>query len=230
MNIKELNVNDYYFHSIIHGAKKAFDVVYGVIDKKAILPPRQISNCSRIGCNSNDEVCLSSVTNFKGNTENYRSCFDIYLPRLLTFVIDKEFSVKHYVRKPPLLSTSAVFKMVEKGNNKYTNLYDEHRTKGSVPFKFIKGLSIPYNDIINNPMVYLTFIDEMSQVEFYNGYMFEQAINLYNKKFMETGMRKRIEFMEKYIYALEELISSENIDLPIYFYEHDGNERKLVLK
>ena len=230
MSIKELNVNDYYFHSIIQGAKKAFEVIDGVIDKNGILPPKKIENCSRIGCNTSDEICLSHITNFKGNKDNYLSCFDIYVPRLMSFVIDKSFGFDYKIKKSPILSTAAVFKLVEKDNKKYTNLYDEYRTKNKIPFSYIKGLCFPYNDLLYNPMSFLTFIDEQSQVEFYNGYIYKDAIEYYNNALLYTGMEKRIEFMEKYIYSIKMLFEQKNVDLPIYFYEQNDTERKLVLK
>lgn len=230
MAIEKLDVTDFYFHSIIQGAKNAFRVVDGVIGKKGILPPKQINNFHRIGCNALDEVCLSKVTETKYNDSNYLSCFDIYVPRLMSFIIDKKFDIKHRVKKPTLISTDDIFDLSDEENKKCTNLYDEYRTKGRIPFKYIKGLSIPYEDLINNPIIYLTFVDDLAQVQFYNGYFTKQEIDSYLKiHSTNKKMKKRKEFIEEYIYLIESLIQQRDVNLPIYFYEHE-NDRKLILK
>ena len=228
MNIKELNINDYYFHSIIRGANKTFDTIDSVISSRALLSMKLQHKQVINGCHKDNEICLSSVTDEPLNAEEYRSCFDIYVPRLVSLVIDKEVSKKQKIIKPELLSTTEIFNSIGM-NNSYTNLYDEYRTIGRIPFKYIKGICIPFDDINNDDIKYLTFLDDDRLIEYYNGLIPLEVMNMYSKRYNnDIDKNKRIDIMDKYVDAIRVLVKQKNVKLPIYYY--DSNERKLVLK
>ena len=225
MSIKELDINDYYFHSIVHDGSMSFNVIRKIISDRAILSPKLQHSVVTNSCHKDNEICLSHITEDPNNSE-YRSCLDIYVNRLMSFIIDKNFSKKNKVYKPELLPTSVIFE--KKGTiDKYTNLYDEYRTIGRIPFKYIKGLCIPYKELINNPVKFLTFMDDFSQVAFYNGYFPQEYYDiLYEEKNNEKSYIKRVDSMDNYIECLNEMIKKSNAQLPIYYYD----DKKLVLK
>ena len=226
MSINEIDINECYFHSIIHGAKESFVILDSIISNKAILSPRILHKKVNRGCHKDNEICLSHITDKPSNIEDYLSCFDIYVSRLMSFIIDKEIARKNNLYKPELLSTSDIFDC-SINNSSYTNLYDEYRAIGRIPFKYIKGICIPYNQIINDPYIYLTFLNEEEQIKYYNGYVYLEDIDKYklnNNKISDKN--KRIQFMDKYIDSVEKLIKFYNIKLPIYLYD----DKKLVLK
>ena len=228
MNIKELSINDYYFHSIIRGANKTFDTIDSIISSRALLSMKLQHKQVINGCHKDNEICLSCVTEEPEKVEEYRSCFDIYVSRLVSLVIDKEVSKKQKIIKPELLSTTEIFNSIGM-NNSYTNLYDEYRTIGRMPFKYIKGICIPFDDIINDPIKYLTFLDDDRMVEFYNGFIPAEVLDTYSKRYNnDKDKNRRIEVMNKYVDAIRILVKQKNVNLPIYYY--DNNERKLVLK
>ena len=132
----------------------------------------------------------------------------------MSFIIDKN-GFNTY--KPLLVTTNDLLNMDTK-SKLYTNLFDEYRTKDIININYIKGISIPYKSLITDPYVFLTFIDSDSQNKYYNGTL--------NKLKYKDIIKRRKEFMDKYICSIEELIKQSNIDLPIYYYD----ERKLVLK
>ena len=49
----------------------------------------------------------------------------------------------------------------------YTNIYDEYRTKESISIDYIRGISIPYNNLINDPISFMMFASEDILIDYY---------------------------------------------------------------
>lgn len=223
MAINNLNVNDYYFHSIIAGCERSFSILKNILITGAIKSPKSLKIRGRVGCNKVDEICLSANTKIN-NPKIYTSCFDLYLSRLVTLIIDKEYSKKYKVIKPKVITTKEIFSSDEYINGNVTNLYDEYRTRNDIPLKYIKGVSIPYNNLIDDPICFLTFASEEALMEYYNyGLDFNIIRSFAIEKSTEEEKKARIKSLENYIACINKLFEAAQLDIPIYTYENDKN-------
>lgn len=226
MNIKSLNVNDYYFHSIIRDWKNSFYTIRGIIEKGQIESPKILGMDKRFGCHDCDDICLSCKTVKKGNS-NYESSFNLYLPRTITLIIDKEFSKDHLVVKPKNITTKELFCNCEYIDKHYTNIYDEYRTKESISIDYIRGISIPYSNLINDPISFMMFACEDILIDYYTcgiePIVIRQILDLKSDNISKME-RKRL--LDNYLVMLNDLLEKSNTELPIYNYEKN---KKLVL-
>ena len=157
MEIKNIKVNEYYFHSIIHGAQNTLKTLDGIFSSGSISSPKYRNINKRFGCNSLDEVCLSSQRKVS-NVNLYKSCFDLYLNELVTLIIDKSIKKNARIYQPKLVTTDEIFLMFN--TEGYTNLYDEYRTKDIITTDYIKGISIPYEALATDPFLFVKLLDE----------------------------------------------------------------------
>lgn len=229
MNKLRLEINDYYFHSIIHGFNLSFSIIRNIVESKAILPPKKSKIYGLNSKNHEDEVCLSKETEKpKIDSYKYLSGMSLYVPKFTSFIIDNSLTDKRVVKKPDLCSTSSIFEEESMGK---TNLYDEYRTKGIIELKYIKGLSIPYDNIIKSTFNYLLFMDEGLLMKYYNGLITYEEIkkvnDLCNSK-EEICSRK--ETLDTCILNIEKLFRMYNVNIPIYFYRDDKDDKRLILK
>ena len=226
MNIKSLNVNDYYFHSIIRDWKNSFYTIRGIIEKGEIESPKILGMDKRFGCHDIDDICLSCKTVKKDNN-NYESSFNLYLPRTITLIIDKEFSKEHLVVKPKNITTKELFSNYEYIDKHYTNIYDEYRTKESISIDYIRGISIPYNNLINDPISFMMFASEDILIDYYTcgiePIVIRQILDLKSDNISKME-RKRL--LDNYLIMLNYLLKQSNTELPIYNYEKN---KKLIL-
>lgn len=224
--IKDLNINDYYFHSIIHGAKEGLQIIDNIVKTGAIKSPQSLGTKARIGCHDKSDICLSHIT--KTNIlEGTVSCFEIYVPRLTSFVIDKEVSKRCQLYKPKNAPINEIFFY---NDDKKTNLYDEYRTKKDIPLDYIKGVCIPYYNLIENPLVFVPFIMEDILMDYYNGTLDNSIINLILKnEVTKEAYDKRLAFLNEYIDNLKSIFENYQVNIPIYYYESESSP-KLILR
>lgn len=224
--IKDLNVNDYYFHSIIHGAEEGLQVIDNIIKMGAIKSPQSLGTKARIGCHDKSDICLSHIT--KSNIlQGTISCFDIYVPRLISFVIDREVSKSCQLYKP---ANAPIEEIILTNYEKKTNLYDEYRTKKDIPIEYIKGVCIPYYNLVENPLIFIPFIVEDILMGYYNGTLDNYTINLILQNEMsKEAYDKRVVVLNKYIDNLEHIFEIYKVNIPIYYYENESSP-KLILR
>lgn len=222
--IKNLNINDYYFHSIIHGAKEGLKVINNIMKTGAIKSPQSLGVEAREGCHRPNEICLSHITK---NAIKYdtRSCFDIYVSRLTSFIIDKEISEKFQIVKPKVITTIESFLY---NYNDKTNLYDEYRTTNDIPLEYIKGICIPYKNLLNLPLTFVPFVCEDILIAYYNGNLdWHYREKVLNKESGQQAFDRRKYFLDAYIDKLQSILQKYHSDISIYHYQNDN---QLVLR
>jgi len=218
MEVKNIKINEYYFHSIIHGIENTLKTLNDIFSSGSISSPKYRNINKRFGCNSLDEICLSSQRKIS-NAKLYRSCFDLYLPELTTLIIDKSIKKNARIYQPKLVTTDKIFLMFNAEG--YTNLYDEYRTKDIITTDYIKGISIPYDAIATDPFLFLKLIDEQALMNTYNGLIdYSEVARMRKDLTNEKDKKKRCEFLEYYIDKIKIVMSNNNIDLPIYEYNN----------
>lgn len=222
--IKNLNINDYYFHSIIHGAKESLKVINNIMKTGSIKSPQSLGAEFREGCHRPNEICLSHITQ---NAIEYdtRSCFDIYVARLTSFIIDKEIAQKFQIVKPKVITTDEIFL----GNyDDKTNLYDEYRTTHDIPVEYIKGVCIPYKDLLNLPLTFVPFVIEDILIAYYNGDLdWRYRERVLDKERGQQAFERRKHFLDDYIDKLQSILQKYHSDIPIYHYQNDN---QLILR
>lgn len=225
MAVKNLYVNDYLFHSLVHDYRESIITLDSILTDGGIIPPSIKKINKRYGCNKSDETCLSMNNNVAGvrNINLYVSCFELYLSRLVTIMIDKKFSKDFKVFKPKLVSTCDIIlnpDLVDGGD--CTNLYDEYRTKEIISTDYFRGISIPYDALVEDPITFFTFLVKEAMIEFYN---FGLDENLQRTIKMEQGglraKEDRKRMVNQYIESIKEIFSSHGMDMPIYSYSED---------
>lgn len=224
--IKNLNINNYYFHSIIHGVNEGLKVIDNIVKTGAIKSPHSLGVKARFGCHNESDICLSHLTKTK-MIPGTISCFDIYVSRLTSFVVDKKISQKCRIYKPKVTTTEEIF--FNMSDNK-TNLYDEYRTKDDIPIEYIKGLCVPYNSLVKDPLIFVPFVVEELLMGYYNGYLDGETRELIlTKEATKEAYNRRVDILNNYIGKIEEIFNSCHIDMPIYYYESSSNP-KLILR
>lgn len=218
MEIKNIKVNEYYFHSIIHDVNNTLRTLNSIFSSGSISSPKYRNVSKRSGCNSLDEICLSAQRKI-GNAKLYKSCFDLYLPELTTLIIDKEVRKNARIYQPKLVSTDEIFLMFD--NNGYTNLYDEYRTKDIIPTDYIKGISIPYDALATDPFLFYKLIDEQALMNCYNGLInYDEVKRMRDDLTNDKEKIKRSKFLDNYISKIKEVLKDNGYDLPIYEYKN----------
>ena len=218
MEVKNIKVNENYFHSIIHGAENTLKTLNGIFSTGSISSPKYRNVGKRFGCNSLDEICLSSQKKIS-NAKLYKSCFDLYLPELVTLIIDKSVKKDARIYQPKLVTTDKIFLMLDITG--YTNLYDEYRTKDIISTDYIKGISIPYEALATDPFLFLKLIDEQALMNTYNGLIdYSEVARMRKDLTNEKEKNKRSEFLDDYIDKIKKVMNNNDIDLPIYEYNN----------
>lgn len=226
MIINNLDINDYYFHSIIRGWENSFYTLKSILEKRKIESPKLLGIDKRFGCHDEDDICLSCNTNIS-NAKRYESSFKLYLPRTITLIIDKEFSKDHLVVKPETISTKELFSNSKYIDKHYTNIYDEYRTKEPISIDYIKGISIPYNNLVNDPVCFMMFACEDILIDYYtcglDCIIVKQILDLKSNNLSKMERKK---ILDNYLLKLYKLLEYSDTNLPIYNYE---NNKKLIL-
>lgn len=226
MVLKHLNVNNCYFHSIIHGANESLKIIDSIFNDGAIKSPESLGVKVRPGCHLASDICLSKITKSR-LVKNTHSCFDIYVSRLTSLIIDKEISKKQRVIKPTVISTGEAF-LQENGNK--TNLYDEYRVREDIFLEYIKGICIPYHNLINDPLTFVPFVVDQILMMYYNGLLdYEYKNKVLREEGTKEAREKRISILDNYIGSIEKLVKDYQLDIPIYLYENSKSPR-LVLR
>lgn len=221
--MSDLRINDCFFHSIIHGEEKSLKVIKGILGDKAIRSPKSLGVKARFGCHKEDDICLSKVTKEK-NVHGLISCFDLYLPRLTTFIIDKNVKNNQRIIKPNIVPVDKLYKYKE---GTATNLYDEYRTKEDIPLDYVKGICIPYNNLVEDPVLFMQFLCEDILMAYYNGELYQCVIEqIRNEQTNDKAKKLRIDCLEEYIKKVKKLLVDNDTEIPIYNYDN----RKFILR
>lgn len=223
--MSDIIINSCYFHSIIHGCDKSLEVMDSILKMGYIKSPKSLGVKARSGCHKESEICLSKVTPSKNKKEIF-SCFELYLPKLTSFVIDKSVSSHQKIIKTKCVPTTELHKHTE---GTVTNLYDEYRTREDISLDYIKGICIPYNNLVNDPFQFLQFVNEEILMAYYNGLLDYYLIEEIKREQSDIIFKNsRIELLELYIKKLEVLLHEYDRRIPIYHYNIDAGKKCLI--
>lgn len=224
--VQKLIVNQYYFHSIIHGYEKSLETIESIIKDGYIKSPSSRGLEQRKSCCKSTEICLAEKIKNK-DKKKYVSCMDIYLPRLTTFVIDKQVKKTVKIIRPRIITTEEAFNNYGKFDNA-TNLCDELRAVGDISLEYVKGISVPYNGLINDPYFFFTFFDEQVLMDSYNGVHDSSLLKSIRAEFSdEKHMLQRKEYVEAFIVELSSKVNKNGLNIPLYNYD-SSNPHQLV--
>jgi len=225
-----IKLEDYYFHSIINDNRNALNTLDGIFMKGSIMSPHELGVKKRYGCHKSNEICFTTKKK-NPNIKLFNSCFDLFVDRLVTIMIDPSFIKEETIVNPIIVSTDLHIQLDNLGkldSNIFTNLYDELRTTGNIPVEGIKGICLPYDGLINDVIKYITFTDFNQLIDFYTGNMTEILMNflrLFHSS--EEELIKRKNDIDNYINVLKWLINSYGLDIPVYNFTID-RELKLI--
>ena len=219
-----LKVDDYYFHSIINDDKSAMRTLDGIFIKGAIMSPDSLGVEKRYGCHKSNEICFTQKKK-NPNIKFYNSCFDLFVDRLVTIIINPSFIKKETIIEPVVIPTELhiMLDACDKlDSNVYTNLYDELRTTGNIPVESFKGICVPYDGIINDVIKFETFTDFERLIDFHSGNMTTEQINFIRLFYSsDSDTKKRKQYIDNYIEVLKWLIKSHGLNIPVYNFTED---------
>ena len=224
-----INIRDFYYHSIIQDYDNTKLVLNSILEGGYIIAPPTKGENKRFGCHSDNQICLSKYTDYNIKKFNiYLSCFDFYLTKFTTILLNKNLDKEYNIFKPLLAPNTELYlsDLLNKGS--HTNIYDEFRTIDPISIDYFRGVCIPYDNIINDSALFVIFYSEIFFEQFLttglDEYMMKSIKKQNNSK---DDYKTRKEFMDNYIKELKEIFGKYNIDIPIYDYKED---KSLILK
>ncbi len=165
LKTKVLDINNIYIHSIREDSYKASLAVLRKILKSGYIKSQKsmgkyVTDC--YCCQSNDEICLtepnSNINFYDNNTKTiYYDAVDLYVSSHLSLIIVK--NIKCY--KPLLVSSSSMTRDMRM-SGKYTDIYNECRTKNDIPIENITGVLLP-----SLKTAYSDFYEEISEEKYF---------------------------------------------------------------
>ena len=190
----DLDINAFYFHSIILGKDESLEVLDQIFKSGKILSLNKGGYDSKtLRMNYRDEVCLSrrSVSNLSVGA------YDLFAKKKLSLIVKGTLPG---IYKPSIISESDSFKYVEKGK---TDLEGEYRVKDEIPLDYVVGLNLPVGFILDSMFGYKYFFsssEEFRKMKFVSG-------------------KNRLKDVVSYYEELNEIMRKNNIFLPIYDIE-----------
>jgi len=192
----DLDINAFYFHSIILGKDETLDVLDRILKSRKILSLSKGGYDSKnIRMNYSDEICLS-----KRNTLDVSgNAYDLFGKKKLSLIIKGTLPG---VYSPSMVSERESFALVEMGK---TDLHGEYRVKDEISLSHVVGLNLPIGFILGSRFGYKYFFcssEEMKRMKFVS------KKNRYNDV---------INFYEE----VKRVMSNNDVNLPIYDVENN---------
>lgn len=187
----DLDINAFYFHSIILGKDDALDVFENILKSGKILSLNKGGYDSKtIRMNLRDEICLSKRKNLNVSS----SAYDLFALKKLTLIVKGALPG---VYKPSIISERESFDYVEMGK---TDLEGEYRVKDEISLDYVVGLNLPVSFILDSMFGYKYFFcnsEEMRRMKFVSS---------------KNRLTDVVCFYEK----LKGIMKENNVSLPIY--------------
>lgn len=195
-----LDLNAFYFHSLILGKDEALGVFDSVLKQGKILSlSKGAYDTKHLRMNTDDEICLSKVCNLN----LVANAYDLFVKKKMSFIIKGNIPG---VYSPQIVPEEWSMDYVSKG---VTDLHGEYRIKNEIPLDYVIGINIPANFIISSMFGYK--------------YFFSAGENL--GKFGFVREEKRINDTVEFYNNIKSIMDKYNIDLPIYDID---DKRQLV--
>jgi hypothetical protein len=224
-----VNIRDYYFHSIIQDYENTKVRMEAILNTGGVIAPPTIGELKRYGCHSDNQICISKYTEISPDKlKLYLSCFNLYLSKFTTILINKSFADNHIITKPKLATNRELYMQDLLNKGTHTNIYDEYRTTDMITMDYFEGVCIPCDKLINDAGMFVIFFSDVFFDMFLKGEVSARIIDMIrHDKNNEEDANERRKFIEQYILDLKELFGKYNFDMPIYNFT-EGKE--LVLK
>lgn len=187
----DLDINAFYFHSLILGREESLDVLDCIFKSGKILSLNKGGyDAKTLRMNFRDEICLS-----KRNTLNVSgSAYELFAEKKLSLIIKGTLTG---VYSPMIVSESKSLSFVEEGK---TDLHGEYRVKDEIPLDYVVGLNLPVGFILDSMFGYKYFFctgEEMKRMKF-------------------VGKKNRLKDVVSYYEEVNSIMRKNNISLPIY--------------
>ena len=190
----DLDLNAFYFHSIILGRDDTLEVLDSIFKSKKILSLNKGGfDDKSVRMNSRDEICLSKKNGFSISN----SAYDLFATKKLTLIVKGNLPG---VYRPSVVSERESFDFIEMGK---TDLKGEYRVRNEIPLSYVVGLNLPASFILGSMFGYKYFFcktGEMRLVKFVN---------------LKTRENDLVKFYDDVVGVMKE----NNICLPIYDIE-----------
>ena len=156
------SIKDFYFHSIIQDYENTKLRMDSILNTGGVVTPPIIGEEKRYGCHSDNQICISKYTKIDPDKmEIYLSCFNLYLSKFTTILINKSFADNHIITKPKLATTREMYMRDLLNKGTHTNIYDEYRTTDIIPTEYFDGICIPCDRLINDAGMFVIFFDNV---------------------------------------------------------------------
>lgn len=166
-------------------------------------------------------------------TENkrlYKSKFELYLPDTMSILVDKKIETIRTISKPTLVTFDEKKYNPIYSTDEYTEFYDSYILTGNIPVKYIKGIIIPIEKYIKNPLLFNLFLGKYSLEKYLNGDYAEYEISLMrNAASKSFSIQDRRKYLEGYISALDRMMMDNDIYIPQLIY-NDLDPKVLVMR
>ncbi len=190
----DLDINAFYFHSIILGRDESLDVLDRILKCGKILSLSKGGYDSKtLRMNCRDEICLSKrqTLNISG------SAYDLFAKKKLSLIVKGTLPG---VYSPSIVSERESFSLVEMGK---TDLHGEYRVKDEIPLDYVVGLNLPIGFILDSMFGYKYFFCSSEEM----------------KKMKFVGSKNRYKDVVSYYERLNDIMRNNNVSLPIYDIE-----------
>ena len=187
----DLDLNAFYFHSIILGKDDTLKVLDSILKSKKILSLNKGGYDDRnIRMNFRDEICLSK----KNNLNISSGAYDLFAMKKLTLIIKGSLPG---VYKPLIVSEKDSYYFVEMGK---TDLEGEYRVKDEISLDYVVGLNLPVSFVLDSMFGYKYFFcsgEEMRKMRFVsNRVRYDEIVSFYKD--------------------VRSIMNSNGVSLPIY--------------
>lgn len=190
----DLDINAFYFHSIILGKDETLDVLDRILKSGKILSLDKGGYDSKtIRMNYRDEICLSK----KRNLDICHSAYDLFVKKKLSLIVKGTLPG---VYSPMIVSERDSFSMVEMGK---TDLQGEYRVKDEIDLSYVVGLNLPVGFILDSMFGYK--------------YFFCSGEDMRRMKFVSK--KNRLNDVISFYEEVNAIMKKNNIVLPIYDIE-----------
>ena len=190
----DLDINAYYFHSLILGREDTLKVLENILKCGKVLSINKGGyDGNNMRMNTHDEICLSK----KNNLGVSPSAYDLFTRKKVSLIIKGNLP---NVYRPMMVEENGFYK-VDPGK---TTLYDEYRIKDEIPLEYVVGINLPVGFVLNSGFGYKYFFGSGKD---FNQLKFISSKNRYNSV---------VSFYEE----IKSIMKRNNIDLDIYDMEN----------
>jgi len=192
----DLDINAFYFHSLIFGSNETLMILDNIFKSGMILSiNRGGYDSNNVRMNTKDEICLSK----KNNLEISGSAYDLISKRKLSLIIKGSLPG---VYSPKMVSSFDTESCIESGK---TQLMGEYRIKNEIPLDYVVGLNLPVKFILSSNYGYKYFVstsEEFAKVDF-------------------ISKKKRYNYVIEFYDSIRDIMNKNNVYLSVYDVESE---------